>query len=138
MSVVPHPPDTITRPHDRIQAFHHHQQHHIAPGMPSPIIPSVRRFDGPGVLPPMVSAPPQPDLNAGFYMFPPPSSSERNLHEAENPFTSQFHAWRRERPLHVPTVPVDWDSSGWGSSLHANAGSDSANMHNNLWHRSWS
>ncbi|KAH7517074.1 hypothetical protein FEM48_Zijuj09G0023600 [Ziziphus jujuba var. spinosa] len=139
MSVVPQPPDTIARPHDRMQAFHHHQQQHrVAPGVPSPIIPSVRRFEGPAVLPSMVSAPPQPDVNAGFYMYPPARSSEMNLHEAENPFPSQFHAWRRERPSHFPTLQVDWDSSGWGSSRHTNTGSDSANRHSNLWHRSWS
>ncbi|XP_024030897.1 E3 ubiquitin-protein ligase RFI2 isoform X1 [Morus notabilis] len=132
-SFVPHSPDGTARTHERIQAFHHHQQHSISPGVPSPTVPSFRRFDGPATVP----APPPHDHNAGFYVFPPPGSSDRNTHEAEHPMASHFHGWGREQLPHFPAVFPERDSS-WGSSHHPTGSSDSGNRSSSLWHRSWS
>lgn len=132
-SLVPHSPDATARTHERIHAFHHHQQHSISPGVPSHAVPGFRRFDGPATVP----APPPHDHTAGFYVFPSPGSSDRNTHEAEHPLASHFHGWGRERVPHFPAVFSERDSS-WGSSHHTTGSSDSGNRSSSLWHRSWS
>ena len=136
-SFVPHSPDTTGRTHERIQAFHHHLHNSVSPGMPSPTIPGFRRYDGHGSLPGMVPAAPPHDHNAGFFIFPPQSSSDRTAHEAEHPSASHFNGWGRERLPHFPNVFSERDSS-WGSPHHTTGSPDPGNRSSSLWHRAWS
>ncbi|KAJ0110985.1 hypothetical protein Patl1_01007 [Pistacia atlantica] len=128
-SVVPrHPGSTAL---NTSHSFLPQQQSSISAGLPTPVVPGLRRFDGPRSLPAVVPAPPQHDQNGNFYIFP-PSSSGQNLQEAESPFLNHFHVWERERLSRFPAVIRD---SNWGS-FHQNSGaSDSGNRSGSFWHR---
>lgn len=125
-SVVPnHPGNTVHRTYERIHISHalpHQHPPSNPPGIPTTIIPGVRRFNGPRGLPPVVSAASQSDHNAGFYFFPPSRASIRNIQEAENPSLNHFHSW----------------DSGWGSFHPASSGSDSSSRSSSFWPRNWS
>ncbi|XP_030946886.1 E3 ubiquitin-protein ligase RFI2-like isoform X1 [Quercus lobata] len=138
-SAVPRYPGSNVHTHEMIQvshAFHLQQRPSNSLGMPSPIIPAVRRIDSPGGLPPVVPASLQPDGNGGFHIYPPQTPSVPNLHEAENPLPNQFHAWEREHFSRFPPVLSDMDSA-WGQYHHAAGDSDSVNRSGGLWHRRW-
>lgn len=124
-SVVPnHPGNSVLRTYERIHVSHavpHQHPPTNSPGMPTSILPGVRRFNGPRGLAPVVSAASQPDHNAGFYIFPSSGASIRNIHEAENLSFNHFHPW----------------DSGWGSFHHANGGSDPGGRSSNFWPRHW-
>ncbi|KAK9281712.1 hypothetical protein L1049_004616 [Liquidambar formosana] len=138
-SVVPHPhhPGSNIRSHERVQVphvFHHPQQPSNSPGMPSSIIPGIRRHNGPRGLPPVLPATSQSDHSGGFYVFPPLNSSGRNLHEADNPLPNHFHTWERDYLSHFPVSSFDRDS-GWGSLHQPTGGSDSGNRPSSYWQR---
>ncbi|PON96554.1 43kDa postsynaptic protein [Trema orientale] len=135
-SFVPHSPDTAAQTHERIQALHHHLHHSGSHGMPSPATPSFRRFDGHGSLPAMVPTAPPQDHGTGFFIFPPQSSSDRSVHEAEHPSASRFNGWGSEHLPHFPNIFSGRDSS-WGSPHHTTGSSDSGNRSSSLWHRTW-
>lgn len=124
-SIVPnHPGNSVLRTYERIHISHalpHQHPPPNSPGMPTSIVPGVRRFNGPRALPPVVPAASQSDHSAGFYIFPPSGASIRNIHEAENPSLNHFHAW----------------DSGWGSFHQATGGSDSGSRSSSFW-RHWS
>uniref|UniRef100_A0A5B7AZR7 RING-type domain-containing protein n=1 Tax=Davidia involucrata TaxID=16924 RepID=A0A5B7AZR7_DAVIN len=126
-------PGSNSRSHERIQVSHaiHHQQQ---PGMPSPIIPGVRRFNGPRGLPPVVPVASRSDPSGGFFVFP---SSGRNLHDTENPLPYRFHPWERDHLSNFPVVSFDRDL-GWGLFHHATSGSDSSNRSGRFWQWHWS
>lgn len=124
--IAPHHPGSNIRSHERIQVpvFHHPQQNNNLAGMPSHMIPGMRRLNGPRGLPP--AAPSQSDHNNGFYVFPHPNSSGRNPHEVENPTPNHhFHALERDFLSHFPVSSFD-RNSGWD-------GSDSGNRSSNFW-----
>lgn len=138
-SAVPRYPGSNVHTHEMIQVSHAfllQQRPSNSLGMPSPIIPAVRRIDSPGGLPPVVPASLQPDGNGGFHIYP-QTPSVPNLHEAENPLPNQFHAWEREHFSRFPPVLSDMDSA-WGQYHHATGDSDSVNRSGGLWHRHWS
>lgn len=133
-SVVPRHPGSTALNLERIQASHSflpQQQSSNSSGLPTPLVPGLRRFDGPRSLPGVVPAPPQHDQNGNFYIFP-PSSSGQNLQEAESPFLNRFHAWERERLSRFPAVIRD---SSWGSFHQTSGASDSGNRSGSFWHR---
>lgn len=130
-SVVPRFPGPNAHPHEMIQVSHA-LPFPQRPG-PSPIVPAVRRVEHPGVLPPMVVAPLQPERNGGFHIFP----SQTSLHEAENSSPNQFHGWERERFSHFPPVLSDRDSA-YGPFHQAAGESDSVNRSSTFCHRRWS
>lgn len=136
-SMVPHHPGSNIRSHERIQlphVIHHSQQPSPSPGMHSLIIPGVRRYNGPRGLPPVMPAPSHSD-SSGFFVFPPPSSTSRNLHEAENHLpVHHTHVWERDFVSRFPTS-YDRDST-WGSHNQASGGGlDSGNRPGNFWQR---
>lgn len=100
------------------------------PGVPPPIIPLVRRSNGPRGL-----ATSQPDQSGGFFNFPPPGPSSRNPHETENSLVNRIHPRERNHLPH-PVVSFEWESV-WGPFRHAHGGS-STNRSGNFWggHRS--
>ncbi|XP_065861337.1 E3 ubiquitin-protein ligase RFI2 [Euphorbia lathyris] len=135
-SIVPRHPGSGARIHDRIQishAFHHRQQASNSPGVPSPIIHGVRRYDGPRGLPALVPAPPQHDRSGGFLIIP-PNSSGQTPQEAENPLPNHFHAWEREPLPHLQHVSFERDSN-WGSFHHNGGGPNPGNRTTSFWHR---
>ncbi|XP_057964847.1 E3 ubiquitin-protein ligase RFI2 [Malania oleifera] len=123
--------------HERIQvphAFHHQQQSGNPPVMHPPMVPGVRRFNGPRGLPPIMPAPLQSEHNVGFYVYPPSGSSGRNLHEAETPLPNHLHAWERDHLPHFPVTSLDRDS-GWMPFHQATDGSDSSSRSSSFRHR---
>ncbi|KAA8543100.1 hypothetical protein F0562_021405 [Nyssa sinensis] len=122
--------------HERIRVSHamHHQQQ---PGMPSPMIHGVRRFNGPRGLPSVVPVTSQPDPRGGFFVFPSSGSSGRNLHDTENPLLYRFHPWERDHISHFPVVSFDREL-GWGLFHHATSGPDSNNRSSRHWQWQWS
>ncbi|KAL5791822.1 hypothetical protein ACOSP7_000416 [Xanthoceras sorbifolium] len=129
-SVGPRHPGSSALTQERIQVTHafHQQPSGNSPGLPAPLVTGVRRFDGPRSLLP---GPPQHDQNGGFYIFP-PSSSGQNLHEAENPLSSRFRVWERERLSRFPHVARD---SSWGPFHQTSGSSDSGNRSASFWPR---
>eukprot|EP00262_Sarcandra_glabra_P009830 TRINITY_DN2445_c0_g2_i1.p1 TRINITY_DN2445_c0_g2~~TRINITY_DN2445_c0_g2_i1.p1 ORF type:complete len:421 (+),score=29.28 TRINITY_DN2445_c0_g2_i1:235-1497(+) len=122
--MVPHFPSN-SRTHSRVHGPHtYHQQ---------PIFSGGRRSSSQRSSAPVVTAP-SPSDNASFYPFPLPSSSGRNLQEAENSISNRFYAWERDRFAPYPLIPVDRDSNWWGPFHQASGGSDSGNR-TGFWHR---
>lgn len=107
--------------------IHHQRQLSNPPGVPPPIIPLVRRSNGPRGL-----ATSQSDQSGGFFNFPPPGPSSRNPHVAENSLANRIHP--RERN-HLPHPVVSFDWSAWGPFHHAHGGSDSTHRSGNFWGR---
>ncbi|GAV66940.1 zf-RING_2 domain-containing protein [Cephalotus follicularis] len=125
-SAVPHHPGNGAQTHERIQlsyAFHHQQQPSHSPGMPSSMVPCIRRVDGTRGLQNVMQAAPQPDQNGGFYVCPPSSSSGQTFHEAES-----------HLPNHCPH-PIVHRETGWGSYYQNAGGSDSGNRSSSFWPR---
>ncbi|CAK9175321.1 unnamed protein product, partial [Ilex paraguariensis] len=122
------------RSHERIQVPH---SVHRQLGMPSTLIPNVRRFSGPSGMPPVVPAAPVPDHGGGFYIFPPSGSSTRTRPEAENHLPNDFRAWERGHSLHLPLISVGRDA-GWESLPRSTSGFDSRNRSDSYWQRHWS
>ncbi|KAM7276962.1 hypothetical protein ACFE04_018828 [Oxalis oulophora] len=118
-SAVPRHPGSSAQTHERIQMFHHQPQPSNTPGMPSPMVPSIRRFEGPRGLPAGVPAASQPDQNGGFFVLPP--------NEAPNPFLQ----WERQR---LPRIIQREAASG---SFHqSSSGSETGNRSSNgFWPR---
>ncbi|KAG5514226.1 hypothetical protein RHGRI_035583 [Rhododendron griersonianum] len=121
-----------SRSHERTSAshangIHHQRQLSNPPGVLPPIIPLVRRSNGPRGI-----ATSQPDQSGGFFNFPPPGPSSRNPHETENSFVNRIHP-RERNHLPQPVVSFDWDSV-WGPFHHAHGGS-STNRSGNFWGR---
>ncbi|XP_044491335.1 E3 ubiquitin-protein ligase RFI2 [Mangifera indica] len=132
-SVVPRHPGSTAVNLERIQASHSflpQQQLSNSSGLPTPVGPGLRRFDGLMSLPAVVP-PPQHDQNGNFFIFP-PSSSGQNLQEAESPFYNRFHVWERERLSRFPAVIRD---SSWGLFHQTSGASDSGNRPGSFWHR---
>ncbi|KAM6540953.1 hypothetical protein CsatB_005400 [Cannabis sativa] len=135
-SFVPHSTDTAAQPHERVQAFHHHLHHSVSLTMPSPVTPSFRRFDGHGgSLPAMVPTALPHDHSAGFFIFPPQSSSDRNARE-EHSLASHVPGWGREHLPHFPNVYSERETS-WGSPHRVTGSPDSVNRSSGIWHRTW-
>lgn len=130
-SVFPRRPGSGALTHERLHAFHHLQSSSNSPGMPTTVVPGIRRFDSPRSLPAVVPAPLQHDQNGGFYILP-PSSSGHTVHEAENPASNSFHVWEREQSSPFPSVSRD---SNWGSFRQTTLGSDMGNGLGSFWHR---
>lgn len=130
-SVFPRRPGSGALTRERIHAFHHRQSSSNSPGLPTTVVPGLRRFDSPRSLPAVVPAPPQHDQNGGFYILP-PSSPGHTVHEAENPSPNHFHVWERERSYPSPSVSRD---SNWGSFHQTTSGSDMGNGLGGFWHR---
>ncbi|XP_050203994.1 E3 ubiquitin-protein ligase RFI2 [Mercurialis annua] len=127
-SLVPRHPGSNARTNERIHSFHR-QQSSSLPGIPSPIIHGIRRFDSPRGLPIVVPAPPQRDHSGGLVILPPNSSSQ-NSQEAENPMPNHYRAWERE---HLPPFQQSFD--GWGSFHHnAGGGPNLGNRSGSFWH----
>ncbi|EEF39254.1 E3 ubiquitin-protein ligase RFI2 [Ricinus communis] len=126
-SIFPRHPGSGARTNERIQISHafHRQQSSSPPGVPSPIIHGIRRFDGPRGLPTVVPAPPQHDHSGGFLIIP-PSSSSQNSQEAENPLPNHFHARERERLPHFQHASFHQNTGG---------GPNPGNRSSSFWHR---
>ncbi|XAR61332.1 hypothetical protein NMG60_11035008 [Bertholletia excelsa] len=114
-------PGSNSLSHERVQASQfiprQHQPRSNPSGLPPPMIPGIRRFNGPRVVPP-------PEHSSGFFVFPSPGSSGRNLHEPEN--SNHVHAWERDHSSHLPHISP------------AASVSDAGNRSSGFWHRHWS
>ncbi|KAK9139346.1 hypothetical protein Scep_009027 [Stephania cephalantha] len=136
-SMVPPIPNGISRSHDRMQSHHAypHQQHLNSGGTRSSIFSHIRRSGvSRGVAPvgPVASSSEHPN---SYIVYPSSTSSGRNPQEADNPMRNRFYAWERDRLAPFPLVPVDRESSWWGSFHQTPSGSDSSSRSSSHWHR---
>ncbi|XWS57496.1 hypothetical protein CRYUN_Cryun09bG0179100 [Craigia yunnanensis] len=122
--ILPYP-GSNARARDRVQALQAYYQHHhpsTSPAIRTPGMSGSRRSGSHrshAQVGPVASS---SDPVGGFY-FIPSGTSGRNFQEAENPVSTQFHAWERDRLPSFSLNQVDRDS-GWGAFHQAASGSD--------------